>query len=151
MNVYNIYLVSNYKQLNVYQNVNIYGKQYEKMKQHFIIEIDLDKNGKEILFNLNCLKCKVHIETTNRDYDIHKSQIIYIAGSNGVLEYYIESQDAKEKNDNYYYCSILDTKSPKFIYQKEAIICKNNCKFILSIYSYFSFIENNILFYVPET
>ena len=46
MNVYNIYLVSKYKRLNVYQNVNIYGKQYPNMNLFFTTEIDLDKDGK---------------------------------------------------------------------------------------------------------
>ena len=151
-NIYNIYLISNYKTLNVYPNINIYGKQYNKMKPLFTTEIDIDQNGNELIFNLNCLKCSAHIKIGNSYYDIEKSKIINIDGSNRILTYDIESQDTKvEKNENNYYFSILNKNSPKFIYQKEAIICKNNCKFILPIYSYFSFTQKNIVFYVPET
>ena len=151
-NIYNIYLVSRYT-LNVYQNKNIYGIIYPKIMQNFVTQIDTRQNIKEILFNLNCLKCKMHIEVGGISHDISKSKLINIYGSNGKLTYYIESEALEKdlKRNNYYYFSIINPNSPKFIYQKESTICKNNCKYILPIYNYFSFTEQKILFYVPET
>ena len=151
-NIYNIYLVSDFRQLNVNQNINIYGKQYFNMNAQFITEIDMSQNVDEVLFNLICLKCTVNIKTSNNEYNnIKKSIIIKLVGSSGKITYEIKSQFPKQKDDNDYYFSIINTKSPKFIYQKEATICKDKCKFILPIYSYFSFTQNKILFYVPET
>ena len=101
------------------------------------------------------MKCKAHIQISDQEYTIFKSEIITIPKSHiGKVSYYIENIDDKNKNKNdnfYYYCSILDRKHPKIIYQKESTICQTNCKFILPIYNYFSFTQKNILLYVPET
>ena len=153
INIYNIYLVSNYKKLKIFQNANIYGILYNKIQPKFLTDIELGVD--KLFFNLNCLKCKAHIQISDQEYTIFKSEIITIPKSHiGKVSYYIENIDDKNKNKNdnfYYYCSILDRKHPKIIYQKESTICQTNCKFILPIYNYFSFTQKNILLYVPET
>ena len=150
-NEYNIYIMSSNKKLNVFENINIYGYLDSNFKFLFKTPI-YNENYEEIPFNLNCMKCTVTIynvkDSEKKDFSFYNSIIIdNSSNKRKELIYPIETQNAEKC---YFYFSVIDPNKPKYIYQKESIISKPNIRFILPLYTYYSYNKDNILLYAPD-
>ena len=148
-NDYNIYIISSNKKLNVFENINIYGYLDSNVKFLFKTPINNINSG-EIPFNINCMKCTVTIynENDSKDFSFYNSIILDNSSKKRKeLIYSIETQNSEKC---YFYFSVIDPKNPKYIYQKESIISKPNYRFILPLYTYFSYNKDNVLLYVPD-
>ena len=151
-NYYYIYLLSENKELDIKKNMNIYGNLKGEMKHSFITK--LNSGESEITFNINCLKCRVNIKNSIKETisELYDSGKVNVDKKEPLLYYSIDIYDVpKNKYDYYYHFSIINKDSPKYIHQSESIFCEDLCRFILPLYQFYSYTNDNILFYVPQT
>ena len=145
-NYYHIYMLSANKELEIKKNMNIYGNLNGGKEHKFLTKLN---NGEsEIIFNINCLKCRVNIKN-KENQKLYESGRVKVSGTGPFLSYSIENTD--NSKNNYYHFSIINEDSPKYIDQSESIFCESNCKFILPLYQFYSYTKESILFYVPQT
>jgi len=152
-NYFNIYILSNSNELQIFDNTNVYGNLRNKGYHLFKSQV---KNN-VIFFNLNCQGCLLCIyENEYKSIKecketIEKPKMITLDSTpnrNIEIKYLIYGDNPL----GYYYFSLLNSNSPKFLYSSESTLCYRNNnnnnkininKFILPLYKYFSYNQKN--------
>ena len=160
---FSLYAHSDNTKLNVPKNRNIHGVLSSKNKPHlFYTLINPQKNDNIIKIVLNCKKCfmcyytvepKDLKEKCKNPLDPSKEKYFLIKSEDQkIFEkiYYKIYISEGEYEQNIYSIYILDSNSPKFITQSVPEICKTTCKFLLPLYEYYIYNDQNIILFIPD-
>ena len=163
MSLFSLYTHSENTKLNVPKNKNIYGVLSRLKEQHlFYTLINSQKNDDIIKIVLNCKKCNMCYYTEEpknlkdkckNPLDPSKEKYFLIQGKDqNKIEkiYYKISFSGGEYEPDIYSIYILDKNSPKLITQSVPEVCETPCKFLLPLYQYYIYNEQNIILFVPD-
>ena len=159
VSLFSLYTHSISKKLNVPKNKNIYGVLSKKNEQHlFYSLINHQKNDNMLKIVLNCKNCIMCYNTEEpknlkdickNSLDPSKEKYFLIQNKNEKIYYKIAFSGGKFEQD-IYSIYILDLNSPKLITQSVPEVCKTPCKFLLPLYQFYIYNEQNIILFVPD-
>ena len=136
----------------IYQiNTNIFGDFYDSDQNYTFKIPDLYNIEGDLIITLNCQKCKMIFGTKKKSFTFTENGIIYNSKfPEEDLEIYLTGEIG-----SYFYFSISDSESPKYIEQLEEEPCFKSCQFIFPLHKFYNYSLDNesqihVIFYIPN-
>ena len=148
-NLFTVYRQYAEKKLYVPENTNIYGYMdniYTNKKHSFMTKIKYYKNN-YMKISLHCQTCVMDITISGTKYAIKNSLALkFSTPGEETLEYSIS-----KANNEYYYFSLSNNNTEKYIEQLEPEKCFfSYCNFLLPLHEYYKYNQQKIILFVPD-
>ena len=153
---YNSFYICRHSQfskfLSVRLNSNMFGYFYAKNKEKYYYKTnDITQINGSLIINFDCFNCTLNIFNYDSEDKIVLTSSYIFNRENSSLNYSIDDIKFYITGDTgYYYFSLSDSNSARYIEESEPELCLGSCKFIFPLYNFSKYLTQIIVFYSPD-